>query len=133
MVNGPHLFCAFPNQWPLKALYNIASHSLIHTPTAVSTTKGGDQVVVRGRCLAQEDLDTQLGGAGDRTSNLPVPIHPTLPPERHAAEACFYSGQSSRCLRKSSLVLFTILTKTSSMTSGTQSRVMCEYLNTCVV
>ena len=31
--------------------------------------------------LAQGRLDTQLGGAGDRTSNLPVTSQPALPPE----------------------------------------------------
>ena len=36
---------------------------------------------VRMRCLAQGHLDTQLGGAGDPTSNLPVNSQPTLPPE----------------------------------------------------
>ena len=33
------------------------------------------------RCLAQGHLDTQLGGAWDRTSNLPVTSQPALPPE----------------------------------------------------
>ena len=37
------------------------------------------------RCLAQGQLDIQLGGAGDRTSNLPVTSRPALPPEPHAA------------------------------------------------
>ena len=32
---------------------------------------------------AQGHLDTQLGGSGDRTSNLPVPVQPALPPEPH--------------------------------------------------
>ena len=31
------------------------------------------------------DLDTQLGGAGDRTSNLAVTSKPARPPELHAA------------------------------------------------
>ena len=33
------------------------------------------------RCLAQGHLDTELGGAGDRTSNLLVARPPALPPE----------------------------------------------------
>ena len=32
------------------------------------------------RCLAQGHLDTQLGGARDRTSNLAVASQPALPP-----------------------------------------------------
>ena len=39
----------FSNQWPLKALYNIAPHSPvhahIHTATVVSTTQGDSQLV----------------------------------------------------------------------------------------
>ena len=38
---------------------------------------------VRVRRLAQGHLDTQLGGSGDRTSNLPVTVQPALPPEPH--------------------------------------------------
>ncbi|CAL8397602.1 unnamed protein product [Arctogadus glacialis] len=30
-------------------------------------------------------LDTELGGAGDRTSDLPVTSQPALPPEPHAS------------------------------------------------
>ena len=33
------------------------------------------------RHLAQGHLDTQIGGAGDQTSNLPVTSQPALPPE----------------------------------------------------
>ena len=36
---------------------------------------------VRMRGLAQGHHNTQLGGAGDRTSNLAVTGQPTLPPE----------------------------------------------------
>ena len=36
------------------------------------------------RRLAQGHLYTQLGGAEDRTSKLPVTSHPALPPEPHA-------------------------------------------------
>ena len=52
----------FTNQWPLKALHNIVEDSPIHTPTAESATQGG----------SQGHLVIQLGGAGDRTSNLQV-------------------------------------------------------------
>ena len=38
---------------------------------------------VRVRRLAQGHLDTRLGGAGDRTSNLPVTSQPAPPPEPH--------------------------------------------------
>ena len=44
MVNGLHLYCAFIDPMATKALYNIASHSpihsLIHTPAAVSAMQG---------------------------------------------------------------------------------------------
>ena len=40
---------------------------------------------LRVRCLAQGHLDTQLGGAWDRTSDLSVTTQPALPPEPHAA------------------------------------------------
>ena len=44
---------------------------------------------VRLRCLAQGHLDT-LGGAGDRTSNLPVTSQPAPPPEPHGdTHSCF--------------------------------------------
>ena len=51
------------------------------------------------RCLAQGHLDTQLGGARVRTSNLAVPSQPALPPELHAA--LFYHQPSYfQCLSK---------------------------------
>ena len=40
---------------------------------------------VRVRCLAHGHLDTQLGGAGNLTGNLPVTSQLTLPPKPHAA------------------------------------------------
>ena len=45
--------------------------------------KRTEAVGVRG--FAQGHLDTQLGGAGDRTSDLPVTSQPALPPEPHGA------------------------------------------------
>ena len=36
------------------------------------------------RCLALGYLNTQLGGAGERTSNPPVTSRPALPPDPHA-------------------------------------------------
>ena len=42
---------------------------------------------VRVRCLAQEPLNAQLGGAGDHTSNLLVRSQPALPPE--LSVSCF--------------------------------------------
>ena len=35
-------------------------------------------------CLAQGHLDTQQGGAGDRTIILPATSKPALPPEPHS-------------------------------------------------
>ena len=42
------------------------------------------------RRLAQGHLAARLGGAGDRTSDLPVTSRPALPPEPHAAR---FAGQ----------------------------------------
>ena len=55
-----------------------------HSYTAVSATHGCREESRVG-CLAQGHLETQLGGAGDRTNNLLVASHPALPPEPHAA------------------------------------------------
>ena len=78
----------FPNQWPLNAFYNIASHSPIHAqshpPTAESPAQGDSQLVSssQGEVLSQRHLDTQLGGAGGHTNNnLPVTSQPALAPE----------------------------------------------------
>ena len=43
----------------------------------------GDSQLVSMRCLAQGHLDTQLGGAGARTSNLPVTTHQVDTLESH--------------------------------------------------
>ena len=90
----------FSNQWSLNVLYNIAQHSPIHahihTPTArqpckVTVSSSG---AVRVRRLAQGQLDIQLGGAGDRTSNLPVTSQPALPPDPYATHVCMlYASQ----------------------------------------
>ena len=47
-------------------------------PRKVPASSSG---AVRVRCLAHGYLDTQLGGAGDRTSNRAVTSQPALPPE----------------------------------------------------
>ena len=60
-------------------------HPFMHTFTAESTTIAVRSVAVRVRCFAQGQHDALLGGAGDRTSNLPVTSQPTLPPEPHAS------------------------------------------------
>ena len=69
----------FTNQWPLKALCNIASHS--HT----DSMQGNSQLIrssqVEGSCSG---TPRQIGGAGDRTTNLPVTSLLALPPELHA-------------------------------------------------
>ena len=36
-------------------------------------------------CLAQGHLHTEIGRAGDRTSDLPVSSQPTVPPHPHAS------------------------------------------------
>ena len=63
---------------PFTILSNIHPH--ISTPTAVSTTHGNNSSgAVRVRRLAQGHLNTPLGEAGDRTSNLRVTSQPALP------------------------------------------------------
>ena len=56
------------------ALYNIASHSPIHshihTPMAMSTMQPARQEQVRVRCLAHGHLDTQLGGSPEGSKSL---------------------------------------------------------------
>ena len=47
-----------------------------------SATQGNSQHI---SCLSQGHLHTRLGGAGDRTCNLPVTSKPAPPPEPHAA------------------------------------------------
>ena len=71
------------NQWPLRVLSNITLHSPIQTPIHIFIHTFKHQRCVnladsssgafRVRCLTQGHLDTQLRGAGYRTSNLPGP------------------------------------------------------------
>ena len=89
MVNGPHLNSAFltsdhSNRYTI--LPNI--HPFLHTFTHRRHVNARQQPARReqlGLGVAQGHLNTELGGAGDRTSNLPVISPPTLPPEPHAA------------------------------------------------
>ena len=63
-------------------------HTFMHIFTAESTTQGTSQLVERVRvrsCLAQEHVETQLGGAGDRTSYLSITSQPALASETRAA------------------------------------------------
>ena len=80
------LFC---NQWPPKALYDIAWHSytVIHTFTH---NDGGVRHAKRQPArreqrglgaLLRDSSTLELGGARDRTSNHTVTIQPALPPE----------------------------------------------------
>ena len=64
-------------------------------PRRVTASSSG---AVRVRRLAQGHIDTPPGGAGDRTSNPPVPSQPALPPEPHAAPAV-EDGRGSPPLR----------------------------------
>jgi hypothetical protein len=91
MVNGLQLYHAFltsgrskrftilPNIHPFTHTFTHRRRSLPRRATASSSG------AVRVRRLAQGHLDTQLGGAGDRTSNLPVTGQPAVPPEPHVA------------------------------------------------
>ena len=91
MVNGLHLYSAFltsghskrftvsPHIHLLLHIYTNRRRSQPHKATASSLG------AARVRHLAQAHLNTQLGGAGDQTSNLPVTSQPALPPETNAA------------------------------------------------
>ena len=57
-----------------------------------STLQGDSSAAVRARRLAQAHLHTQLVGAGDRTSNLPVTSQPAVPPERDAVPCGLWSS-----------------------------------------
>ena len=60
---------------------HTTTHTHIHTPTAESTPQGVSQLRAdRVRRLAQGHLDAPLGGAGDRTSDLPVTSRRAPPP-----------------------------------------------------
>ena len=81
MVNGLHLYSAFfvTNGHPMHFTILPQNHPFVHgqpckTPTSFS-------LAVTVWCLAHGHLDTQLEGAGDWTSNLPVTSQPALPPE----------------------------------------------------
>ena len=82
----------FSKQWPLKALYNYCltfTHSYTHLhPDGGDSHAGrqpaGQERSGRGVCSGTPRYST-LGGAGGRTSNLPVTSQPALPPETHAA------------------------------------------------
>ena len=64
--------------------YSVSRRITVRICAYIIGLMKGVVTVVTVRCLAQGHLDTQLGGAGDRTSNLPVNSQPTLPPESHA-------------------------------------------------
>ena len=92
-LNIPHSF----TQWSIRSggdIGNIIStqsalqycltitHSFTHSqqcqPCKAPASSSG---AVRVRYLAHGHLDTQLGGAGDQTSNLAVTSQPAVPPE----------------------------------------------------
>ena len=83
-----HIYSAlFPTSDHSKSFTTLPHiHSFTHRrrcrPQKAAISSYG---VGRVRFLPQEDLDTQLGGAGDRTSNLPVTSQPALPPEPRAS------------------------------------------------
>ena len=96
MVNGLHLYSAFLTSGHSKRFTILSNiHPFMHTfthrqrrqPRKATASSSG---AVKLRCLAQGHLDT-LGGAGDRTSNLPVTNPPALPPELNV------------CIRKTSI------------------------------
>ena len=88
MVNGLQLYSAFLTTSALQLLPNI--HPFMHTVThRLRCQHSHDNQLVGGvRCLTQGHLDTQLGGAGDRTCDLPVASRATLPPQPMLPSQC---------------------------------------------
>ena len=89
MVNRLHLQRSSLTSGPSKRLTILLHiHTFIHTfthrrrcqPCRATASSSG---AVRVRCHAQGYIDTQLGRAGEQTSNLPVTSQPALPPEPH--------------------------------------------------
>ena len=69
-VNGLHLYSSFLTSGHSKCFTILTIiHPCMHTPTAESTMPGDSQLIRINR-LAQGQLDTQLGGAGDLNSDL---------------------------------------------------------------
>ena len=97
MCIEPSSVLTFIQRFYQKRLTTVHTH--IHKPTAESTTQADSRWsgAVRMRRLAQGHLHTQLGGAGDQTSNLPVSSHPALPPELSLCSApCLRVGDQLR-------------------------------------
>ena len=63
-------------------IYILGNGSQVNPRKATASSPGA----VRVRRLAQGHLNTQLGGAGDRTSDLLVTSQRALPPEPQAAQ-----------------------------------------------
>ena len=74
MVNGLHLYSGgHSKRFTISLNIHPSMHTFTHPrwcqPCKATASSPG---AVRVRCLAEGHLDTRLGGAGDRNSNLPV-------------------------------------------------------------
>ena len=86
IVNGLHLYSDFLTSGHSKRFTTFPN---IHPFTQrrwcrLRMATASSSVALRVRCHALGQLHTLLGGAGDRTSNLPVTSQPALPSEPHA-------------------------------------------------
>ena len=89
-------------QKPLKITLQYCltiTHQCTHSHTDGGVNQGDSErgniagnIATMQCCLSQRHLDTQQGGAGVRTSNLPVSSQPTLPPEPHATYTYVFWG-----------------------------------------
>ena len=91
MINELHLYSAsltsdHSKLFTMLPYIHPFTHTLTHRrrcqPRRATASSSG---AVRVRRLAQGHLTTRLGGAWDRTSNLPLTSHHALPPEPRAA------------------------------------------------
>ena len=78
-IQTPNFYILYFRDFAAGAFIKTDLEPFVHTSTAESPRPGDSHPA--GRRLAQGHLDTQLGGAGDRTSDLPVTRQPALPPE----------------------------------------------------
>ena len=82
LINGKLNACSHSKGFTILSNIHPFMHTFITSWQSQPCKASG---AVSGRRLAQEHLNTQLGGAGDQTSNLPVTSQPALPHDPHAA------------------------------------------------
>ena len=86
MVNGLHLYSALQYCLTFTSSCINSSEVLLQWQRQPRKVTAGSSGGVR--CLAQGHLNAQLGGAGDRTSNLAFTRQNALPPELLPSMIC---------------------------------------------